>query len=54
MSTSNLLCSRLECGPTTTPSVTVMLQNEVIWSRIIEQVPGVSMDTLVSHPNWVH
>lgn len=47
MSTSNVLCSRLEYGPTCTPSITVILQNEVIRSCIIEQVPGLSMDTLV-------
>ena len=54
MSTGSLLLSRLECGPTTTTPVKLMDENELIRSRIIEQVPGVCMDTMVSHPNWVY
>ena len=34
--------------------VKLMDENELIRSRIIEQVPGVCMDTMVSRPNWVY
>ena len=54
MSTGSLLRSRLECGPTTMTPVKLMDENELIRSRIIEQVPGVCMDTMVSRPNWVY
>ena len=30
-----------------------MDENDLIRSRIIEHVPGVCMDTMVSRPNWV-
>ena len=54
MSTGSLLRSRLECGPTAMTPVKLMDENELIRSRIIEQVPGVCMDTMVSRPNWVY
>ena len=34
-------------------SVTLMDENDLIQRRIIEHVPGVCMDTMVSRPNWV-
>lgn len=33
--------------------MTLTVETEVAQSRIIEQVPGVCMDILVSRPNWV-
>ena len=53
MSTGSLLHSRLECGPMSTAPVTLMDENDLIRSRIIEHVPGVCMDAMVSRPNWV-
>ena len=53
MCTGSLLCSRLECGRTSTAPVMLMDENDLIQSRIIQHVPGVFMDTMVSCPNWV-
>ena len=53
MSTGSLLCSRLECGPMSMAPVTLMDENDLIRSRIIEHVPSVCMDTKVSRPNWI-
>ena len=51
--TDSLLHSRLECGPTSTTPATLTVESEVTQSCIIEQVPGICMDTLVSRPNWI-
>ena len=53
MCLGNLLRSKLECGPTSMAPVTLMDESHLIQSGIIEHVPGVSMNTLVSRPNWV-
>jgi hypothetical protein len=53
MSTGSLLHSRLECGPTSMAPVTLMNENGLIQSHVIKHVPGVCMDTMVSHHNWV-
>ncbi len=59
MSTGSLLRSRLECGLTTMGPVVLSDEDEQFRSHIIEQVPYVSMDTMVTHhrlvlSRWCH
>lgn len=52
----SVLCCMLEfkeCGPMSTAPVTLKNKNDLIRSRIIEHVPSVCMDIMLSCPNWV-
>ena len=52
-STGSLLHSRLECGPLSKAPVTLKDTNELIQSFIINKIPEICMDAMVSHPNWI-
>jgi hypothetical protein len=54
MSNGNLLHSRLECGPMSTAHIELIDEEDLIQTFIVEQIPGVCMNTLVSRPNWVY
>lgn len=53
MSTNSILRTKVECGPISTPSSTLNNEQIDIQQRIIEMVPGISVNTSVFRPNWV-